>query len=221
VGLEIVRRRGIEQPAYALGYDLLFGLPVVGRFLRRIGAVPAAGGEARRALGQGALLLVYPGGDHEACRPWTARNKVDFGGHRGFVRLALESGVPVVPVVTHGAHDAVVVVARGEHLAHLLGLDRLRIKVLPFVLSPLGVSPVLTVPMPSAVTIEFLEPIDWSGYGTDACRDEAVVARCYEELTATMQAALDRLHAEHPHPVARGWWNLVRHGARRLEVPAA
>lgn len=221
VGLEVVRRRGLEQPAYALGYDLLFGLPVVGPFLRRVGAVPAGGDEARRALEQGALVLVYPGGDHEACRPWMARNRVDLGGHRGFVRLALETGVPVVPVVTHGAHDAVVVVARGERLARLLGLDRLRIKVFPLVLSPLGVTPVLTVPMPSAVTVEFLPPLDWSAGGPDAARDDAVVARCYDELTAAMQGALDRLHAERGHPVARGWWNLARHGDRRLEVPAA
>ena len=48
------------------------------------------------------LILVYLGGDREACRLWTERNTVDPGGHRGFVRLALRTGVPVVPVVTHG-----------------------------------------------------------------------------------------------------------------------
>ncbi|MDE3087544.1 MAG: 1-acyl-sn-glycerol-3-phosphate acyltransferase [Acidobacteriota bacterium] len=221
VGLEIVRRRGLAQPAYALGYDLLFGVPGVGRFLRRVGALPAGDEEAARALGEGALVLVYPGGDPEACRPWTPRNDVDFGGHRGFVRLALRTGVPVVPVVTHGAHDAVVVLSRGERLAHVLGLDRLRIKVFPLVLSPLGVSPILTLPMPSAVTVEFLDPVDWSGHGPAAADDDALVARCYEELTTTMQSALERLHAERGHPVVRGWWNLARRGPRRLEVPAA
>lgn len=220
-GLEIVRRRGLEQPAYALGYDLLFGVPGVGHFLRRIGTIPAGGSEAKRALAEGALLVVYPGGDHEACRPWTARNTVDFGGHLGFVRLALQAGVPVVPVVTHGAHDAVVVVARGDRLAHLLGLDRLRIKVFPIVLGPLGVNPVVTVPMPSAITVEFLPPLDWRANGRSAAGDEAVVSRCYEEITTRMQEALDRLHAERAHPVIRGWWNLVRHGPRHLEVPAA
>ncbi|HMK99888.1 MAG TPA: lysophospholipid acyltransferase family protein [Acidimicrobiales bacterium] len=219
--LEVVRRRGVEQPAYALGYDLLFAVPGVGPFLRRIGTIPAGGPEAERALAQGALVLVYPGGDHEACRPWTARNTVDFGGHRGFVRLALRAGVPVVPVVTHGAHDAVVVIARGERLAHLLGLDPLRIKVLPIVLGPLGVAPVVTLPMPSAITVEFLPALDWRGYGPEAAGDETVLSQCYEQITDTMQAALDRLHAERSHPVLRGWWNLVHHGPRHLAVPAA
>ena len=50
VALEIIRRRGLEQPAYALGYDLLFGVPLVGSFLRRIGAIPAGGPQAESAL---------------------------------------------------------------------------------------------------------------------------------------------------------------------------
>ncbi len=117
VALSIIRRRGTEQPAYALAYDLLFGVPGVGPFLRRIGAVPAGGPEAEEALHQGAAVVVYPGGDWEACRPWSERDRVDLAGHKGFVRLALRTGVPVVPVVTHGSHHAVVVVARGTRLA--------------------------------------------------------------------------------------------------------
>lgn len=221
VGLELVRRRGLGPPAYALGYDLLFGLPVVGPFLRRIGVLPAAGGDAELALAEGAAVLVYPGGDHEACRPWTERNTVDLGGHRGFVRLALRAGVPVVPVVAHGSHDAVVVVARGERLSHLLGIDKLRINVFPIVLGPMGLAPIVTLPMPSAITVEFLPALDWRGYGPARAADEDTVTHCYDEIVATMQAALDRLQAEEPHPVLRGWSNLLRRGPRHVEVPAA
>lgn len=221
VGLEIVRRRGIDAPAYALGYDLLFGLPVVGPFLRRIGTLPAATGDAELALEEGAAVLVYPGGDYEACRRWTDRNKVDLAGHTGFVRLALEAGVPVVPVVAYGSHDAVVVVSRGERLARLLGIDRLRIKVFPIVLGPLGLAPIVTLPMPSAITVEFLPALDWSRYGPAGAADEETVTRCYDEIMATMQSALDRLHAEQPHPVLRGWSNLLHRGSRHVEVPAA
>jgi 1-acyl-sn-glycerol-3-phosphate acyltransferase len=222
VGLEIVRRRGLEQPAYAMGYDLLFGVPVVGPFLRRIGAIPAGGQAAEQGLAQGGLVLVYPGGDREACRPWTQRDKVDLGDHKGFIRLALRTGVPVVPVVTHGSHDAIVIVSRGERLARTLGLHRLRIKVFPILLGPFGLTTILTppLPMPSAITLEFLSPVDWTSYGPEAADDEAVVAACYEEITAVMQRALDRLHAQNPHPVIRGWCNLLRGGRRGLEVPA-
>jgi hypothetical protein len=62
VALAITDRRGAEAPAYALVYDLLLALPVVGSALRRLGGVPASGGEAERVLAEGAAVLVYPGG---------------------------------------------------------------------------------------------------------------------------------------------------------------
>ena len=212
VAQALIRRRGLEQPAYALAYDLLFSMPAVGPFLRRIGAIPAGGREAEEALAQDAAVLVYPGGDVDACRTWRHRNRIDFGGHAGFVKLALRTGVPVVPVVAYGSHDAVVVVSRGDALARLLGLPRVRVNVFPILLGPLGLTSILTppLPMPSAITVQFLPPLDWNdrGYAPD---NEADVRACYEEITNAMQGALDRLHAENPHPVRRGITNLVRH----------
>jgi len=219
VALALIRRRGLDQPAYALAYDLLLSIPGVGPVLRRLGAIPAGGREAELALEQGAALLVYPGGDLEACRPWRERNRIDLAGHKGFVRLALRTGVPVVPVVAHGSHDAVVVLSRGDRLARALGLTRLRINVFPILLGPLGVTSILTppLPLPSAVTVEFLPPLDWSVDGTAASDDEVLVDRRYDEIISVMQSALDRLHAEHPHPVSRGVVNLLRHGGRTEE----
>jgi len=220
VGQAIIGRRGLDQPAYALAYDLLFAVPAVGSFLRRIGAVPAGGPEAQRALADGALVLVYPGGDLEACRPWTERDRVDLAGRTGFVRLALRAGVPVVPVVAHGSHHAVIVVSRGRGVARALGLRRLRINVFPFLVGPLGVTSILTppFPMPAAVTVEFLPALDWSGHGPGAAADDAVVASCYDEITGVMQGALDRLRAERPHPVVRGLTRLLVHGPAPMEV---
>lgn len=220
VGLEIVRRRGLDQPAYAMGYDLLFSIPGIGSFLRRIGAIPASGQVAEQGLAEGGVVVVYPGGDQEACRPWTERDKIALGGRKGFIRLALRTGVPVVPVVTHGSHDAIVVVSSGERLAKALGLSRIRIKVFPILLAPYGLTTILTPPppMPSAITVEFLPALDWTDYGPGAADDEAIVATCYEEITTVMQSALDRLHAENRHPVIRGWCNLLA-GRRRLTVP--
>ena len=122
-GQAVMARRGVDVPAYVLGYDLLFAVPGVGPFLRRLGVIPASTARAESALADGACVLVYPGGDLEACRPWAQRNKVDFGGRKGFVRLALRCGVPVVPVVAHGGHHAVVVLARGDRLARAAGLN--------------------------------------------------------------------------------------------------
>jgi 1-acyl-sn-glycerol-3-phosphate acyltransferase len=209
--LAIVDRRGTEHPAYTLTYDLLFALPLVGTYLRRIGAIPASSEDAAAALAAGALVLDYPGGDWEACRPWTDRNRIDFGGRTGFVLLALRTGVPVVPVVAHGSHDSVVVLARGERIARWLGLPAMHVKVFPILLGPLGVTTVLfpPPPIPSSITVEFLPPMTWPDLGPEAADDPDTVAHCAGQVVGVMQAALDRLQAERPHPVLRGYANLA------------
>ena len=210
--LAIVGRRGFEQPTYAMAYDLLLAMPVVGNALRRFGALPAARGEAEALLARGAAVLDYPGGDWEACRPWLDRNTIDFGGRTGFARVALRTGVPIVPVVAHGSHDAVVVASRGEDIARVLGLGGLRIKVFPIMVGPpFGLATMLNppLPLPSSVTVEFLPPITFDGLAPVDAEDREVVRACAEEVTAAMQAALDRLRVERAHPVRRGFTSLV------------
>jgi 1-acyl-sn-glycerol-3-phosphate acyltransferase len=200
------RERGDDEPIYALFHSFFLGLPGMGPLMARAGAIEAGTERAEAILDEGAILIVYPGGDHEVFRPWGERNRIDFGGRRGLVRLALRTRVPVVPAVSIGAHETLVVLARGEGLARWLGLDRwFRIKVMPLVFGPpFGVVPgaIPTFPLPSKITVELLEPIDWSTrYGPEAADDEDVVSACYDELVDVMQAALDRLAAERRFPV--------------------
>lgn len=216
--MTLAERRGVDRPTYSLAYDLLFQIPAVGGYLRRLGLLPASPEAARRALeDEGAAVLVYPGGDYEACRPWPQAGRVDFGGHDGFVRLALQTGVPVVPVVGYGAHQSVVVLWRGTGIARALGLAGLRIGVFPVVLGPFGVAPILTAPLPAAVVVHFLPALDWSRFGPGAADDPATVKACYREIVSLMQAELDALHAERPHPVLTGSARL----AGRLPAAAA
>lgn len=201
--LALVRRRGPDAPTFGLAYDLLFAVPGLESFLRRLGALPASGLAAEAALHAGGAVLVYPGGDWEVCRPWTERNKVDFHGRTGFVRLALRTGVPVVPVVAHGSHHSVVVLSRGDHVARALGLDRVKVHVMPWLLGvPFGAAPVLPpLPLPAKVTVDFLAPLDWSDVGAGGARDPAVVQARYDQVTGLLQAGLNRLRAERPHPI--------------------
>jgi 1-acyl-sn-glycerol-3-phosphate acyltransferase len=199
-----VRERGADAPLYSLGFDFTFSVPVMRTVARRLGAVPANRANAARLLEAGLPLLVYPGGDGEDARPWTERHRVELRGRTGFVRLALRQQVPVIPMVAHGSHDVIIVLTRGEALAHRVGFDRLRIKVFPFLAGPpWGIAPVQlpTWPLPAKVTVRVCEPIDWSHYGPDAADDPEVVRHCYEEILGRMQANLDEMVAQLPHPV--------------------
>ena len=164
---------------------------------------PAA---AEAILRGGGILIDYPGGDYDVFRPWRERNRIGFGGRVGFVRLALRTQVPIVPAVSVGAHETLVVLARGERVARFLGFDRrFRIKVMPLVFGPpFGVVPggIPTWPIPAKITVELCEPVDWSQrYGPEAATDDVVVRRCYDELTENMQSTLDRLAAERRFPI--------------------
>lgn len=200
---EWVRHRGADAALYSLGLDAVFSMPGIAPLARRMGCVPARRTNADELLGEGAAVLVYPGGDEDDYRPWTERHRVDLRHHEGFVRLALRRQVPVVPLVSHGSHDCLIVVQRGDELAHLLGLDRLRIHVLPLVVGPLGLAllPAAGPPFPAKVVARLCEPFDWSHHGTDAADDPEIVRRCYEEMETRMQENLDELVELLPHPV--------------------
>ena len=84
---------GVERAFYQLAHNLVLSMPGLGS-LRRFGTVAASPANARKALQAGAALLVYPGGDYEVHRPFWQRNRVDFDGRKGFIRLALQENVP-------------------------------------------------------------------------------------------------------------------------------
>jgi len=199
-----IEERGAEAPLYSLAYDLLFAYPVVGRLLPRLGIVPARPENARKALAMGAVVLVFPGGDQEVFRPWSHRNRIEFGDHTGFLQIALATGVPVVPMTIHGAHESTFVLTRGRRIARALALARLRIKVFPLIWNiPFGPTPafVPSLQLPSKVTIQIGRPLDWSRYGPAKAHDPQVLRQCYDEITGVMQRTLDDLAREHPHPV--------------------
>ena len=87
---------GYDRPIYTLSHDMIMVGPI-GSFLRRIGFIPANHDNAASALRSDGIVVVFPGGDYDAYRPTLTRNVIDFGGRTGYVRAAIEAGVPIVP----------------------------------------------------------------------------------------------------------------------------
>lgn len=190
---------GVERPVYALAHSLVTSWPVLGRLAKRWGIVTAGPRAARSALDRGASVLVYPGGDVDTHRPWTARHEIRFDGRKGFLRIARDAGVPIVPVVSVGGQDTYLPLTDGRRVAELLRLDKIaRLKVLPVSLAlpwGLNVGDFLGhVPLPAKIRMEVLEPIDVvERFGDAADSDEAydyVVSRMQESLTALAAARL-------------------------------
>jgi 1-acyl-sn-glycerol-3-phosphate acyltransferase len=187
---------GVERRFHQLAHNLVLSMPGLG-MLRKYGTVAATPENAQRALDVGAALLVYPGGDYEVHRPSWESGRVDFGGRRGFIRLAKDRKVPLVPVVAIGGQETALFLSRGERLAKLFGLDRMfRLKVLPISLAlpwGLNVGDMLGhIPLPAKITIQVLEPIDVSRMDVD---------KAYDRVTTAMQTALTGLAEERSLPV--------------------
>ncbi len=192
---------GVERRYNQLAHNLVLTSPL-GPFLRRFGTVAASHENAGKALDSGAAVLVFPGGDWEVHRPSWQSSRIDFGGRKGFIRLAMERGVPIVPVVTIGGQETALWLSRGDWLARLLRLDKtLRLKVLPILIAPpwgLDIGDFLPrIPLPAKITSEVLAPIDLAEqFGPDPDVDEV-----YEHITRVMQDALSSLAAERRFPI--------------------
>jgi 1-acyl-sn-glycerol-3-phosphate acyltransferase len=193
---------GPEREFHQLAHDLVFAVPGVRETLMRYGTVPASPENMRRALDRGAALLVYPGGDHESFRPSWESSEIDFDGRKGFVRLSLELGVRVVPVVAIGGQETALFLGRGRRIARALSLDRrLRLKVVPPQIAPPFGLTVLDlpgrIPLPAKIAIEVLPPIDLR----ERLGPRPDPAEGYELVTETMQETLDELAEERTLPV--------------------
>lgn len=194
----LYQARGLEALPHGLAHEWAMRMPIFNEILAPLGAVRASHDNALRLFAAGRSVMVYPGGDFDSMRPYTRRNEVVFGHRRGFIRLALEAGVPIVPVVAAGAHEVFVVLSDLRGFAHRVGVDRLlRMKVWPLTLSvPFGLSlgPIFPfLPIPSPICIEVGEPIRFDRSGQEATEDEAYVAACAARVQGEMQVMLTRL----------------------------
>lgn len=166
----------------------------MGWFVEPFGCKPASAENAAAAFAAGHHVVVFPGGDVEAGKDFAHRNQIIFGGRSGFARLAIEHGVPIVPVVTAGAGESLLVLTDGQPLAKALGLPRsLRIKALPVSLSiPWGLNVGLVgmvpyLPLPSKLHTAVMEPM-WPARGEEptdfATRVESAMQERLDALVA-------------------------------------
>lgn len=190
-------QHGPGRAVHPLTHDIVFTHPVAQKYARRLGVLRADPESAAVGLRAGNLVLVYPGSDIDAARPFTQRHRIELGGRTGFLKVALREQVPIVPVVSTGTHEQFIVLTRGDLVARLLhGNRRLRVNTFPIVLAlPWGLTSGFLPywPLPAQTTVAFGPAIRFPEVGPAQADDPEVLRRCYDEVTRQMQALLDRL----------------------------
>src|SRR5258708_7131425 len=149
-------------------------------------------------------VALWPGGEVDSLRPWTERDRANLAGRKGFVKMAIRAGVPIVPIATVGGADAMPVLIRGDGLSRALRLDRLlRLKVFPLAISlPWGIAPAALpqLPLPAKIRTRFMPAIE---IDNDPARadDQEYVDRKYHEVEDSIQRAMDGLARKRALPL--------------------
>ena len=196
IGVQWWRHFGRERPLQGTAHDALMAFPVLGAYFRRMGVLPAAPDSITAALAAGRDVALWPGGERDSLRPWTKRDEAILAGRTGFIRLAISTGVPIVPISTVGGPDSMPVLATGKRIARGLQLDRVaRLKMFPIALQlPWGISPALLpeIPMPTKIRTAFQPPVELDSDPARADDDTYVEAK-YEEVQSAIQEGMDAL----------------------------
>ncbi len=204
VGFQWWRHFGDDRILHGTAHDVLMAAPGVGDYFRKMGVLPAAPDSISAALAEGRDVALWPGGEVDSLRPWGERDRAVLAGRKGFVRMAIAAGVPIVPVATVGGPDSMPVLVRGRRIASALQLDKVaRLKMFPIVLSaPWGIAPAALpeIPLPTKIRTAFQDPI---AVDNDPSRvdDADYVERKYDEVVASLQHGMDTLARRRKFPV--------------------
>ena len=204
VGVQWWRRFGQERLLHGTAHDVLMAIPLIGRYFRAMGVLPAAPDSMATALAEGRDVAVWPGGEVDSLRPWTERDRANLAGRKGFVKMAIRAGVPIVPIATVGGGDAMPVLIRGDRLSRMLGLDRLlRVKVFPLAVSlPWGIAPAALpqFPLPAKIRTRLMPPVQLD-HDPERADDDAYVDRKYQEVQDSIQSGMDALARKRTLPL--------------------
>jgi 1-acyl-sn-glycerol-3-phosphate acyltransferase len=203
------RRFGTTRVLHPTAHDVLMAAPGLGDYFRQVGVIPASRQGVSAALSSGRDVIIWPGGDVDAMRNWRKRDQVVLAGRKGFVRQAIRSGVPIVPVASVGGHDTAFILSEGRWIAN--GLDRisglkrkLRGTRMPIVLGiPFGLT-IETIPthlpLPAKIRTELLDPIEVDD-DPERVNDREYVDSIYLEVQFALQDGMDRLARQRRFPI--------------------
>jgi 1-acyl-sn-glycerol-3-phosphate acyltransferase len=204
VGVQWWRRFGQDRPLHGTAHDALMAMPLIGRYFRAMGVLPAAPDSMATALAEGRDVAVWPGGEVDSLRPWSERDRANLAGRKGFVKMAIRAGVPIVPIATVGGADAMPVLVRGDQLSRALRLDKLlRLKVFPIAVSlPWGIAPAALpqFPLPAKIRTRLMPAVELD-HDPERADDDEYLEEKYWEVQNSIQSGMDALARKRALPL--------------------
>lgn len=165
--------------------------PFLGAIFTSLGQVPGTPENAIRLLEDDEIVCTFPEGLKGVAKLYRDRYRLARFGRGGFVKAALQTGAPIIPVAVIGAEEIYPMFVNVPAIAHTMGLPFFPLT--PFFpwLGPFGL-----IPLPSRWSITFCAPIPTAHYGANAAHDPLTVFALSEQVRDTIQQTIDRKLAE-------------------------
>ncbi|MFZ0548111.1 MAG: lysophospholipid acyltransferase family protein [Candidatus Promineifilaceae bacterium] len=182
-----------EHPAQRLVRNLYANwfptLPFLSAMFVKMGQAMASIENGTRLLGQEELVGVFPEGYKGVGKLYRDRYKLARFGRGGFVKMALKTQAPIIPVSVVGAEETYIAVAKSNLMSRLTGFPYFPVSLRFPWLGLLGV-----IPLPSKWYIDFGEPIPMDSYEPDAAENLVVVSQLTDQVRNVVQEMIhDRL----------------------------
>jgi 1-acyl-sn-glycerol-3-phosphate acyltransferase len=158
-------------------------LPFVNWLATRAGQLVGTPENCAQLLEDGECVMVFPEGVRGMNKTFDQRYRLQRFG-TGFMRLALETGTPIVPVGIVGSEEQQPGLVNLRGLGRALGMPAFPITPTFPWLGPLGL-----LPLPVRYRIHFGEPLRFEGDSND---EDAAIETCVDEVRAAIVALLER-----------------------------
>jgi 1-acyl-sn-glycerol-3-phosphate acyltransferase len=177
--------------------DTVFHLPFLGPIMNRIGGVRADPENAERLLLKDELVAVFPEGEKGMGKLWKDRYQLQRFGRGGFVKLALRTGAPIIPVAVVGAEEAAPMLGKVTWFAKNIGIPWIPVTPTFPWLGPAGL-----LPLPSKWFVQFGAPIDLrAAAGPGAADDRLLVNKLADQIRTQIQTMIEGLLGKRRSPL--------------------